>query len=216
MVKRDFDWEYVVIGILATVLVMGAVFLAGKKLSDHKVGALEKEIKEMEVDQRSQLLAYQLSSGSDPSCRAMKKWVNETVKKSQELRRDVAQYENSRKIRNSEYTLLKKRYMNLLIQNILQVNRLEENCEKNYTEIIYFYSKDCQVCRDQGKILSHISRNHRDTIIYPLDTNLNMDTINYLETKYGVKKYPALVIDETLYSGFRGKEELNRIIKKPS
>lgn len=216
MVKRNFDWEYVVIGLLTTFLVLGVVFVAGKGLSNHKVNALEKDVKEMEVDQRSQLLAYQLASESEPNCQAMREWVNGTVKESQDLRRDVAQYENSRKIENSEYGVLKKRYMNLLVQNILEVRRVEDNCDKNYTEIIYFYSNDCQVCRDQGSVLSHVSGNNQDTIIYALDTSLDMDTISYLETKYGVKEYPSLVVNEELYSGFRDKAELKEIIGESS
>ncbi|QGA80111.1 thioredoxin domain-containing protein [Candidatus Nanohalobium constans] len=216
MVKRNFDWEYVVIGLLTTVILIGTIFLAGKQLSDHKVGALEQEIQEIEVDQRSQLLSYQLSTESNPSCNAMKKWVNGTVKESQELRKDVAQYENSRKIKNSKYSVLKKRYMNLLVQNLLQVKRLEENCQQNYTEVVYFYSNDCQTCKDQGAVLSQTARNSNNTVIYPLDTSLNMDTINYLETKYGVEEYPALVIDEKLYTGFRGRNDLNQIIENSS
>jgi regulator of replication initiation timing len=212
-VKRRLDWEYVVIGILTTALVIGAVFAAGKSLSNYKVDALENEVQEMEVDQRSQLLAYQLASESDPSCGAMQEWVNETVRESQDLRKDVAQYENSRKIKNSDYEVLKKRYMNLLVQNILEVKRVEDSCEKNYTEIIYFYSDGCQVCKDQGSVLSHVSGNHQDTIIYALDTSLNMDTIRYLETKYGVEEYPSLVINEKLYSGFMGKEGLREVVE---
>lgn len=214
--KRRLDWEYVVIGILTTVLILGAVMVAGKGLSNHKVNALEEDVREMEVDQRSQLLAYQLASESNPGCQAMQQWVNETVKESQDLRRDVAQYENSRKIRNPQYDVLKKRYMNLLVQNILEVNRVEENCDKNYTEIIYFYSNDCQVCKDQGAVLSHVGGNSQDTIIYALDSSLEMDTIRYLETTYGVDEYPSLVINEELYSGFRGREELKGIINQSS
>jgi hypothetical protein len=212
-VKRRLDWEYVVIGILTTLLVVGAVFAAGKSLSKYKVDALENEVQEMEVDQRSQLLAYQLASESDPSCGAMQEWVNETVRESQDLRKDVAQYENSRKIKNSDYEVLKKRYMNLLVQNILEVKRVEDSCEKNYTEIIYLYSNDCEVCKDQGSVLSHVGGNHQDTIIYALDTSLNMDTIRYLETKYGIEEYPSLVINEKLYSGFIGKEDLRQIVE---
>lgn len=214
--KRRLDWEYVVIGILTTVLILGAVVVAGKGLSNHKVNALEEDVREMEVDQRSQLLAYQLASESNPGCQAMQQWVNETVQESQDLRRDVAQYENSRKIRNPQYDVLKKRYMNLLIQNILEVNRVEENCDKNYTEIIYFYSNDCQVCKDQGAVLSYVSGNSQDTIIYALDSSLDMDTIRYLETTYDVDEYPSLVINEELYSGFRGRTELKGIINESS
>lgn len=214
MVNRQLDLEYVVIGLLGTALILGGVFGAGLYLSSFKVDSLRQDVRELEVNQRSQLLTLELAESREArNCRALGKWINSTVEDKRDLRLKVADYEESRKIRNPEYRNLKRRYLNLLVQNMLEVRKIEDSCDRNFTEIIYFYSNEnCPGCEDQGTVLTHHRRNSgQNIVVYPLDTDFDLENIRYLENYYNVTRYPALVIDGEKYQGFQSEERLENL-----
>src|SRR6056297_3279614 len=109
MVDRKEDWEYLVIAFFVTVLIMAGIFFVGSGLSDHKVNSLRNDVKQIEVEQRSHSLGLQLAESVEgQKCEAMQRWVESSVPEIQELRQEVATYESSSKVENSEYKLVKK------------------------------------------------------------------------------------------------------------
>jgi len=58
----------------------------------------------------------------------MRRWADSSVPEIQNLRQEVAAYESSSKVENQGYELVKKRYMNLVIQNLIEVRQMEERC----------------------------------------------------------------------------------------
>ncbi len=216
MVERKVDWEYLVLAFLATAVIVSGIFFLGQQLNDHKVDSLRNDIRKMEINYQSQRLGIELAGNIEKnSCEAMSEWVDRSSSDIDEIRRQVAAYESSSKIDNPEYKVLKKRYMNLLLQNLIEIRSIEEECDRNVTNIIYFYSKgDCDSCEDQGTILTHFVQNSDEqVIVYPLDTDLDMDTVNLLEEVYDIEGYPALVVDGEVYEGFQSKENISNMLR---
>ncbi len=216
MVERKVDWEYLVLAFLVTAVIVSGVFFFGQQLNNHKVDSLRNDIQSMEINYQSQRLGLELAGNIEgKSCEAMSEWVDRSSSDIEDLRSQVAAYESSSKIDNPDYTILKKRYMNLLLQNLIEIRSIEEECNRNVTNIIYFYSKgECDACEDQGTILTHfVQNNDQQVIVYPLDTDLDMDTIDLLEEVYDIERYPALVIDGELYQGFQSKENISNILQ---
>jgi|AntDeeMetagen681_2_1112603.scaffolds.fasta_scaffold01201_4 hypothetical protein len=217
MVDRKVDWEYLVLAFFITVLLMTGILYLGTGLSDHKVNSLRDDVKQIEVDQRSHSLGLQLAESVEGQrCEAMRRWVDSSVPEIQNLRQEVAAYESSSKVENQGYELVKKRYMNLVIQNLIEVRQMEERCGEDKVNIVYMYTKnDCDRCEDQGTVLTYYRRNYEnDVLVHPLDTDLKMKSIEFMEDFYNITDYPVLIIEGEVYEGFQNRERLGNIIEQ--
>lgn len=216
MVERKVDWKYPVIAVAITGMIFSGILYTGFVLNDYKVDSLRSQIEHVEVEQQSRLVGLELSESlQKDDCRAVHGWMNTTVDDLRQLRLEVAAYESSNKINNEEYTTVKKRYMNLLLQNLVQVRNYDQNCEQEVVDIIYFYSDNCDACTDQATILTQVRQDYgRDVVVYPLDTELGMQPINFLQNYYQVDRYPTLVVDDEVYEGFQPKNNLTKTIDR--
>lgn len=217
MVERKVDWEYLVLAFFVTVLIMTSILFLGSGLSDHKVNSLREDVKQIEVEQRSHSLGLQLAESVEgQKCEAMRSWMESSVPEIQNLRQEVAAYESSSKVENNEYELVKKRYMNLVIQNLIEVRQMEERCAENRVKIVYIYTKnDCGRCDDQGTVLTYYRRNYdEEVLVHPLDTDLEMKSIQFMEDFYGIEQYPSLIVEGEVYQGFQNREKLGNIIEE--
>lgn len=217
MVNRKVDWEYLVLAFFATLLIMSSILYLGTGLSDHKVNSLREDVKQIEVEQRSHSLGLQFAESVEgQKCEAMQRWVESSVPEIQNLRQEVAAYESSSKVENAEYELVKKRYMNLVIQNLIEVRQMEERCGDDRVNIVYIYTKnDCDRCEDQGTVLTYYRRNYEDNVlVHPLDSDLSMKSIEFMEDFYNINDYPALIVEGEVYEGFQNREKVGEIIEQ--
>lgn len=216
MVDRKVDWEYLALAFFVTVIVVSAVFFLGGRLNDYKVERLREDISELETDQRAQSLGFEImeTSRSD-QCQAIEEWRKSTLSDLRNLREKVEAYEDSTKLRNRDHGDLKKRYTNLVIQNMLEMRRMEERCGQNVTEVIYLYSNNCPGCEDQGTILSHYRGEYPDRLaVHPLDADLGMKHVDFIENLHDIERYPAMIVEGEAYQGFKDKEEFGQILKE--
>lgn len=215
MVERRTQWKLISLALLVTVVAIGSIYWIGMKINEFKVNDLRNEINEIEAEQRSQRIGFELSSTfEEDNCRAQRKWRRNSLENIRNLRNEVQIYENARKFDNPDYRVAKKRYMNLLMQNMLELRRIEDRCNENFTEIIYLYSnEDCDACEDQGTVLNYIRRqNPEKVVVHPLDTDLGMDSIEFIENYYNVTRYPAVVVEGERYQGFQSRQRLEEIL----
>ena len=216
MAERKVDWEYLVLAFFVTLILMTVIFYAGQQLSSHKVDSLSNDVRNIEVEQRSQALGLQLAESVEgQKCEAMKSWISSSVPEIRDLRQEVAAYESSSKIENSEYELVKKRYMNLLIQNLIEVRTMEEECGEDVVNVVYFYTNNgCDRCTDQGSVLTYYRRQYdEEVMVHPLDADLGAKSIEFMENFYNVTEYPTLVVEGEVYKGFQNREDLGEIIE---
>lgn len=217
MVDRKVDWEYLVLAFLVTAILMTSIFYLGSGLDNHKIDSLRDDVKQIEVEQRSHSLGLQLAESVEgQKCEAMEKWIESSVPEIQDLRKKAAAYESSSKIDNSDYEIVKKRYMNLVIQNLIDVRQMEEKCGNEAVNIVYLYTKNsCDRCDDQGTVLTYYRREYEDrVIVHPLDTDLGMKSIEFMEDFYDITEYPALIIEGEVYEGYQNKEKVGEIIEQ--
>ncbi|PSG99422.1 MAG: hypothetical protein BRC29_04870 [Nanohaloarchaea archaeon SW_7_43_1] len=215
MVEREIEWKYPLFAVLLTAAIFSGIFYTALSLNDYKVNNLKSQIEEVEVEQRSRLVGLQLSENLEKNdCRAVKGWVNTTVDDIRNLRLEVAAYEDSNKIDNREYTTVKKRYMNLLLQNLVQIRNFDDACNREVVDIVYFYSDGCDACNDQATVLTEVRQRYgKDVVVYPLDTELDMQPINFLLNYYDVEEYPTLVINGEVKQGFQSIDSLEQDIE---
>lgn len=214
MVNRNVEWHYLAFAFIVTVLILSGIFFAGHQFNQYKVSELEQRINQIEANQRSMALTYQLSDNLESNrCEAVNTLRKNTLSDLRDLRREAASYEKAERIDNSRYEVVKKKYMNAVVQNLVNLRRMED-CGEDYMEVIYFYSnEDCDACEDQGTVLTFFRRENEDSVrVHPLDTDLDMNSINFLEDYYNVTGYPSIVVDGELYEGFQSKEKLETLL----
>ncbi len=216
MVERErTDWEIIGLSVIATVLIMSGIYFIGLQLNDYKVVSMESEVAEMEANHQSQILGQRLAEDmTGDNCEALKNWRDSSYPQMEQLRQEVEAYEQSNKFDHSEYETVKTRYTNMIIQSLLESRTINENCNENSTEVIYIYTQGCEACDDQGTILSYFRRNMDDLYVYPLDSDLDMQPVSFLEDYYEIEQYPAIIVEGEPYQGFKDRDELQQILEE--
>ena len=110
-------------------------------------------------------------------------------------------------------TELKKQFFILEVNSYLLSKRINKECGKDTMFVLYFYSnKGCEKCRDQGIQLTEARKNLRGISTYSFDGELGSPVVDALKKKYGVSVYPTIVINEGVYAGYKGREELKELL----
>lgn len=214
MVDREVQWRYPVMAAAITAVVFSLILGSGFLLNDYKVDSLQQRMETVEIEQNSRMIGQELSTSMEEnSCRAIGQWMNATVEDMRILKKEVSAYENTNKIENPSFKTGKKRYTNLLLQNLVQVHRYNRNCNEEIVDIVYFYGDNCDACEDQGTVLTQIRRDYdQDVVVYPLDTELEMPAVEFLHDYYGIEQYPSVVVDGEVMQGFQSMEDIEQAV----
>ncbi len=216
MVERPLSWEYMLAAGIITATLMAGIFFMGQQLSDRKVSALETQVEEFTQEQQEHDLTRRLALNlPENNCRALNIAVRQTITDVKDLQDEVARYENSQKIENRDFTLLKKRYMNALLEYWLTAQKIRDRCGSDIVNVLYLYHDEdvCPRCEDQGVVLTDYRQQYSDSLlVFPLDASLNMSAINLLGDAYSIDQYPALIVDGDAYQGFKTRQELDDIL----
>lgn len=216
MVERTVSWEFIFVAAVLAGTIMVGMFFMGQELSEQKVNALQHQLDQFSRNQRAQDLSRQMAlTLPEKNCAALNIAVQHTITDVKDLQDKVATYEQSRKLKNSEFRDLKQRYMNLLLEYWITTKQVEETCGSNVTKILYIYEDPdvCPRCADQGVVLTHYRQKYEDRLlVFPLDASLGMRPINLIVDAYNIETYPALIISGGKYAGFKNKEELGTIL----
>ncbi len=217
MVESNLNIGTVIIAVALTVAVMSGIFYLGLVLSDEKLVTIEGDIREFEVERRSQEISRRIAENlPERNCDALNLAVEQTIQDTQELENEVIRYERNNKIDREEFNFLKKEYTNVLLEYWLMTEKVKEMCDSDTVTLLYFYSdeQDCPECGDQGTILSHYREKYdEDLLVFPLDTTLDMRPINILVDTYEFDVFPVIKVEDEIYEGFMDKEELGEILE---
>lgn len=116
---------------------------------------------------------------------------------------------------NAEVERLKRQYSLLEIKDYLLMQKVSQKCKLKPIFILYFYSNagDCPDCTREGHVLTYLREQYPQLRIYSFDYNLDLSA---LKTLKGLSKLngnlPALVIENKVYYGFQGTEDIEKII----
>jgi len=172
------------------------------------------EIKDTEIE----LLLFNVMKGN-LSCEYLVSKSYDLGEQAASLGERLEIFENFNDINSENYVNLKKDYMRVLMKNWLTLEEIKKVCPSNYTILLYFYNspESCSDCRSQGFILSYYKNLlGQDLMVFSFDSSLNMSIVNSLETIYGVKIYPSIVVNNKVYGGFINSSHLGEIISYDS
>ena len=211
MVKRRLDWKlYLTAGII-TVIIFLSGYGFGYFLSQEKLNILKTELTNLQLSQRdTEIESILRSSFRDSSCNTLRYELERTTKAATDLGDRVVTYDNSELIKSQDFYSLKKEYILSLLQQWVYWELFKENCNSTVNTILYFYSlTGCEDCDKQGYVLSFLKQEYTNkTMIFALDSNVDLFSLDILKRNYNITKTPSLLINKNRYEGFTDLNQL--------
>mgnify|MGYP003971128791 FL=1 len=208
--------RYVVAGII-TFLVFTLGLLLGLIMDNERVQYLDKRAEFQEIDYNSLQLQYLYLSDiqdKNSSCPVLRGALKNSIKDLSYSLELLENYQENTQINSKEYELISRRYLLDNIKYWIFSKKTKEICDEDIINILYFYSeKDCDICHNQGTILSYFKVKLQDEIlIFPLNTDTNEDFIDLLQVQYNITSYPSIIVNNEKFEGIVSKEKLLKII----
>jgi glutaredoxin len=114
---------------------------------------------------------------------------------------------------DQDYEQLKKDYMELSLKAWLLSLSVRDKCGSDVLPVLYFYSRDCGDCIEQGEILD-AARQSGGVLVYTIDLNLDSEAVSIVKEAYDIQTTPALIIGEDSYQGLVSQARLLKAIRE--
>lgn len=216
MVERKIQWRYVGIAFVMTAFMIVGIMLAGKALTNYKIDDLENQMSDLEATQRSTVLTNRLADDlGREDCSAQRIMADQNLGDLYQARQALVKHKQTSKIESPQFEKLKKKYMLISIENYLINENIDQTCNNTRVKILYFHSDDCDKCTAQGKVLTKYRKKYDERLlVYPLDTDYDLEPVNFLKEYYEIDEYPALVIGDEVKERWVSQDELESEIKE--
>lgn len=197
---------------LITAAIFATAFSVSTYLSNKKTANIKLAEDKISTDILS--LETQFELLQDASCANLK---GNTLANELDFLGEKLGYAEAQKEMGTENVMILKKYYSILqIKDFLLMKKVDKTCNTNPLSILYFYSNredTCEDCTKQGYILTELKNNNPELRVYSFDYDLELSAIKTLVSLYKVpKEFPALVINEKAYTGFKTMEDIQKII----
>ncbi len=200
-----------------TLFIFVTILLVGNILDNKRVDHIDAEFANIQSEFRNMETLFLMSEFYDDkmACLAFEEKIKDLDSTLWKLGERLDKYrEATEEFYKSEYYKRQKQIFNEnQVFYYLLMKKMIEQCEIDKSTILFFYADStiCRQCDDQSFILSDINqidyeKGKQDIAIFPLDTDLNITTINLLYQYYNVTELPCIIIDEEKFCGIRGKQ----------
>ena len=176
--------------------------------TEQRIQSLERRLENVQLE-----YMYLSTMGKDVTCNFLSVLVDQANREVWDIGKQLVSLENT-KADSEKVSQLTSDYSLLSIRAWILNTFVTEKCEENKVAILYFYSVPCPDCIQQGKILDDLRDNYFDDNIriFVLNTNSRESIAQDLMKTYGINKTPSIVVVNTTYVGFVGKEKLIDVI----
>jgi hypothetical protein len=201
----NLNWKKYLWTLLITVAIFITAFTLSNYFNDKKINNLKDIADKISTDIMSSETQYDLlaeSSCKDITSDVLSQELNTLAQK-------LTYSEQNLNNNSSDLLRLKTYYTLLQIKDYLLMKKISVKCGTKPVFILYFYSKDCTECEQQGYVLTYLREQYPDLRIYSFDYNLDNPALHTLISLYKVKNtLPALVINDKVTNGFIDKDKL--------
>jgi hypothetical protein len=125
--------------------------------------------------------------------------MDKVSEKLDSLGRIITIFEEDKGLNNKEVLELKKVYTLIQLRHFILINKLNENCQRNYSTILFFYSneKKCEKEVNEKSFILSFLRNKYDFVrVYSFDLNLDSEIIPFFKKTYNLEGCSEIVLNE--------------------
>jgi len=111
---------------------------------------------------------------------------------------------------------LKEPYTLLEVRHYLEMKKMIEECNYNYTLVLFFYSNSQEnegISEEQGFVLDYLRKKFGNVKVYSFDADLDIGIIETLKKVNDITVIPSTIIEGKVYAGFHDKEELEKVLE---
>lgn len=218
-VKRKVSkGRYFVAGII-TFLIFFLGITLGMIMDNERLNYLESKNDVQKINYDSLQLQYLYLSyipEDDGTCPILQVALEDSIAELSESLEDIERYQQDTTINKNEYSLIERKYLLDNLRYWMFSRKLIDVCHEDTVNVLYFFSlEDCEICSNQGTILSYFKTKLEDQLlVFPVNVDLeeNEKFIKILRLRYNVTELPSLVVNDKKYSGVISKNELSKII----
>ncbi|MFA5084607.1 MAG: hypothetical protein WC475_04500 [Candidatus Paceibacterota bacterium] len=203
--------------LLATFALATLIFIAGILIGNAITSGKLANIENIEDKLRFDIMSLELESeiAKENSCSAIPTTLEEQLS---ETTTKISLLEDQLGKNNPRVLELKKYYSLLEIRHYLFMQDRKIKCGDDYELILFFYSnrpESIDTSEKQGYVLNYLKDKYgmEKIKIYSLDYDLELGAIRSLIQIYSITEAPSIVADESVYQGFRSKEELESFLR---
>lgn len=216
--RRISTTTYLLAGFI-TLLIFFLGLSLGMIVDDMRLRNAEQLNKAQEVNYQSLQMQYLYLStlpNATDSCPTLKVALDKTVAELSESLDRFEDFKKETKLNDKDYDLIGRKYLLDNIKYWFFADKSRNLCDLNLVSVLYFYSlKDCQVCPDQGVILTYFKKILDERLlVFPINVDIEKEEplIKILRSRYNITSYPSVVIADHKYEGVVQRMELSRLI----
>jgi hypothetical protein len=213
-VNKTLSLRIYALAAVITLVVFTLGTIVGYVISNEKYNTITTDMESFQLQQKDIETEFQLANtlGSN-SCGTLKYEIEKMANQSDSLGQRLSYY-NNEILRNPEFVSLKKNYMINLVQFWSYWEQYKKNCNSTVNTVLYFYSiNNCASCQAQGYVLSFLkTRYPNDIMVFSLDKDEDLYTINLLKSVYNVTSSPTMVINNKIYEGLFDTNQLKELM----
>lgn len=203
---------YVVAGVI-TVVVFVLGLLLGIVIENERVNVIKSREREHTINFDSLQLQYLYISSlleRNGSCPAISTSLNRYINATEKSRMELESYIDKNIMHGNEFELLKREYMIAQLNYWIMSKKTKAICGSDFVTVLYFHSKRCDRCDDQGFVLDYFKKMLGDRLlVFTIDAEFSVEpNIPLLVDTYNITQMPTLIIDEKKFEGFQSKDAL--------
>lgn len=211
MERKVSTRKYILAFILTIIIFAGGVVL-GIKLE----GARLNDAQQITLQEKTNLLSLQLQQkyieSGRTECTALNQILEANINELGKKMATIIEYEKKSILNEQEFRVQLRDYFLTEIQFLLISEEINHKCKTDNIKIIYFYDEN--EFDTQGKILDYLKDVFKNEIlVFSFDSGFQEEPmISVLLNSYGIKKFPAVVIESTVFQGHTDVETLKQSI----
>lgn len=212
MERKKINFKVFIPAFLLTIILFLIGFILGAYVSEYKLQQVYDLQNDLRIDSLGNELLFELIS--ENLCEA----ANFTVytKEMTSIGKKVDYLESLEGYNSNTVKALKNYYSLLLIRHWLISKRLKQECTDAKDYVLFFYTNigECTDCEGQGFVLTNVHKKNPLFYIYSFEFYQDNPALNFLKEKYDIKsnRLPTLVINNTIYYGFKSRKFLIEIL----
>ncbi len=212
---RPISWKTYAAAFLISAFLFGFGILVGIYLTQSVNDSLELQLESLKGRSGEVELLLSMNASQTALCPSLQAQLSEFDRHTTEFGSKLDLLENTRGRTDATVLRLKREYMVQQARDFLLVQRINAHCGTRIPTVLYFYTnQDCPDCTKQGLVGPPLKQKRPDVLIYALDTDLHTPIVNALQSVYGVRAYPSLVVNGQTLTGLQSVEQIEQEIGK--